>query len=159
MNAWKILTVFSLCAATGVEAQSLPRWQQSPEQIESAVNEVRAGADLTPPSWPNRARVAVGLSFDVDTELVWLEDGATQSPSTMSRGEYGARTGLPRVLALLEKHDIPATFFIPSMRMELHPEMVRMIQADPRHEFGFHSYAHENPLPTRSGWGRRSRRH
>jgi peptidoglycan/xylan/chitin deacetylase (PgdA/CDA1 family) len=124
----------------------LPRWQQSPEQIESAVNEVRAGADLTPPSWPHRARVAVGLSFDVDTELVWLEDGATQSPSTMSRGEYGARTGLPRVLALLEKHDIPATFFIPSMSMELHPEMVRMIQADPRHEFGFHSYAHENPL-------------
>ncbi|MDH4049331.1 MAG: polysaccharide deacetylase, partial [Gammaproteobacteria bacterium] len=96
--------------------------------------------------WPNFAHVAVGLSFDVDTELVWLEDTDMQSPSTMSRGEYGARTGLPRVLALLAKYDIPATFFIPSMSMELHPEMVRMIKTDPRHEFGFHSYAHENPL-------------
>ena len=88
----------------------------------------------------------MGLSFDVDTELVWLEDRDVQSPSTMSRGEYGARAGLPRVLALLSRHDIPATFFIPAMSMELHPAMVRLIKTDPRHEFGFHSYAHENPL-------------
>jgi peptidoglycan/xylan/chitin deacetylase (PgdA/CDA1 family) len=32
------------------------------------------------------------------------------------------------------------------MSMELHPEMVSSIKSDPRHEFGFHSYAHENPL-------------
>ncbi|MDH4314707.1 MAG: polysaccharide deacetylase [Gammaproteobacteria bacterium] len=146
MSALRILTLFGLCATACAEAQSLPRWQQSPEQIRSTASQVRAGADLTPQAWPNFARVAVGLSFDVDTELVWLEDTDMQSPSTMSRGEYGARTGLPRVLALLAKYDIPATFFIPSMSMELHPEMVRMIKTDPRHEFGFHSYAHENPL-------------
>jgi peptidoglycan/xylan/chitin deacetylase (PgdA/CDA1 family) len=32
------------------------------------------------------------------------------------------------------------------MSMELHPGIVPAIQADPRHEIGFHSYAHENPL-------------
>ncbi|MGH8221562.1 MAG: polysaccharide deacetylase family protein [Woeseiaceae bacterium] len=127
-------------------AADVPRWQQSPEELKAAVSGVRAGQDLTPASWPGGARVAVGLSFDVDTELVWLADGAPQSPSTMSRGEYGARAGLERVLALLEEHDMPATFFIPSMSMALHPEIVPMIGRDPRHEFGFHSYAHENPL-------------
>jgi peptidoglycan/xylan/chitin deacetylase (PgdA/CDA1 family) len=140
------LALLGLLAAGSAAAESLPRWQQSPQQLKDAVSRVRAGTDLTPASWPEGARVAVSLSFDVDTELVWLEEREIQSPSTMSRGEYGARVGLPRVLALLEVHDIPATFFIPAMSMELHPEIVPMIQADPRHEIGFHSYAHENPL-------------
>jgi peptidoglycan/xylan/chitin deacetylase (PgdA/CDA1 family) len=140
------VALLGLVAVFAAAAEPLPRWQQSPEQLKSAVSKVRAGADLTPELWPMGARVAVGLSFDVDTELVWLEERPIQSPSTMSRGEYGARAGLPRVLALLARHGIPATFFIPSMSMELHPEIVRMIQVDPRHEIGFHSYAHENPL-------------
>jgi peptidoglycan/xylan/chitin deacetylase (PgdA/CDA1 family) len=138
------LATLGLLVSPGVGAE--PLWQQTPAQLKAAVSQVRAGADLTPASWPDGARVAVGLSFDVDTELVWLADQETQSPSTLSRGEYGARTGLPRVLALLKKHDIPATFFVPSMSMELHPEIVPMIQQDPRREIGFHSYVHENPL-------------
>ena len=127
-------------------ADDVPRWQKSPEDIRRAVTGIRAGRDLTPDSWPGGARVAVALSFDVDTELVWLEDVDEESPSTMSRGEFGARVGLPRVLALLAKLDIPATFFVPAMSMELHPQIVPMIRADGRHEIGFHSYAHENPL-------------
>ncbi len=146
MTISRSLAMLALLAALVVKAEPVPRWQQSPEELKAAITRVRAGADLTPAAWPAGARVAVGLSFDVDTELVWLEDQDIQSPSTMSRGEYGARAGLPRVLALLRKHDIPATFFVPAMSMELHPEVVPMIQQDPRHEFGFHSYAHENPL-------------
>ena len=128
------------------QAQDTTRWQKTPEEIQQATARIRAGDDLTPSFWPDGARVAVGLSFDVDTELVWLEDITEESPSTMSRGEYGARTGLPRILALLAKHDVPASFFIPAMSMELHPEIVTMIRADKRHEFGFHSFAHENPM-------------
>ncbi|MDX1480643.1 MAG: polysaccharide deacetylase [Woeseiaceae bacterium] len=135
-----------LALPTGIPAEEVPRWQKAPDEIRCAVTGIRAGRDLTPPSWPGAARVAVALSFDVDTELVWLEDTDEESPSTMSRGEYGARIGLPRVLALLAKHDVPATFFVPAMSMELHPGIVPMIRADDRHEIGFHSYAHENPL-------------
>jgi len=47
---------------------------------------------------------------------------------------------------ILTKHDIPASFFIPAMTMELHPEVVETVKSDPRHEFGFHSFVHENPL-------------
>ena len=125
---------------------SAPLWQQSPEQIAALVNVVRAGQDLTPKSWPNSARVAVSFSFDVDTEPVWMGFQKQTSPSYMSRGEYGARAGMPRVIKLLEKHDITATFFIPAMSMLLHPEVVQTLRKHPRYEIGFHSYVHENPL-------------
>jgi len=49
-------------------------------------------------------------------------------------------------MALLEKHDIPASFFVPAVSMELHPEVVGSIKKNPRNEFGFHSYVLENPL-------------
>ena len=61
-------------------------------------------------------------------ETVWLGNPLTQSPSYMSRGEYGVRVGMRRVLNLLDKHDIPASFFIPAMSMELHPGLVGRIK-------------------------------
>jgi peptidoglycan-N-acetylglucosamine deacetylase len=123
-----------------------PIWTWTPEQIVKHVSIVRAGRDLTPKSWPGGAKVAVSLSFDFDTEPVWIGFQEQDSPSYMSRGEYGARAGMPRVLALLRKHDIPASFFIPAMSMELHPEVIKELVAEPRYEIGFHSYVHENPL-------------
>jgi len=121
-------------------------WQLSPEEIKAKVSKVRAGKDLTPKAWPNGNKVAVSLSFDVDTEPVWMGFQKQSSPSYMSRGEYGVRTGMPRVLALLEKHDITATFFIPAMTMEIHPQIMKTLIAEPKYEIGFHSYVHENPL-------------
>jgi peptidoglycan/xylan/chitin deacetylase (PgdA/CDA1 family) len=123
-----------------------PIWQWSPDEIKQLVNRVRAGKDLTPKSWPDGARVAVSLSFDIDTEPVWIGFQEQSSPSYMSRGEYGVRAGLPRVLKLLEKHDLPATFFIPAMTLELHPEVAPLLKDKPRYEIGFHSYVHENPM-------------
>jgi peptidoglycan-N-acetylglucosamine deacetylase len=128
------------------ENTETPLWQLSPEQIAAQVNVVRGGADLTPKSWPNGTKVAVSLSFDVDTEPVWMGFQKQTSPSYMSRGEYGARVGMPRVMKLLEKHEINATFFIPAVSMLLHPEIVREIRKHPTYEIGFHSYVHENPL-------------
>lgn len=147
MKIQSILAGLSLVLTTASShAGPVPTWQRSPSELKAAVSGVRAGADLTPDTWPQGARIAVGLSFDVDTELVWLSDGESQSPSTMSRGEYGARVGLRRILKLLASHGISATFFVPAMSMEIHPEIVPMIQENPRHEIGFHSYAHESPL-------------
>lgn len=121
-------------------------WQLSPEEIKAKVSKVRAGKDLTPKSWPNGNKVAVSFSFDVDTEPVWMGFQKQSSPSYMSRGEYGVRAGMPRVLDLLKKHDITATFFIPAMTMEIHPQIMKTLAAEPRYEIGFHSYVHENPL-------------
>jgi hypothetical protein len=133
-----LLTPFytAIAHGNGDPADERAIWEWSPEEIKKEVTRVRAGKDLTPESWPDNGRVAVSLSFDVDTEPVWMGFQEQSSPSYMSRGEYGARAGMPRVMKLLKKHDIPATFFIPAMSMELHPEIIPMIQENPRNEFG-----------------------
>jgi peptidoglycan-N-acetylglucosamine deacetylase len=110
------------------------------EQIRQAVGTARVGRKLTPKAWPNGARVAVCLSFDVDNELL---QRANPLPVPLSVGEYGATTSLPRILDLLDRHQVPATFFIPAMGVMLHPEMVPAIVARHRHEIGVHGWVHE----------------
>jgi peptidoglycan-N-acetylglucosamine deacetylase len=61
----------------------------------------------------------------------------------LSRGEYGAIDGLPRILRLLDKHQLPASFFIPAVSAALHPQMIADIQASGRHEIGVHGWIHE----------------
>ena len=120
-----------------------PATQWSSDQVKSIVSEVRAGRKLTPERWPNNARVAVCLSFDVDNETPTLSGGGT-APVDLSAGEFGAATGLPRILRLLDEYGIPASFFIPAVSAMLHPEMIEEIKKRPRHEIGVHGWIHEN---------------
>jgi peptidoglycan-N-acetylglucosamine deacetylase len=114
------------------------------EQVRQAVQLVRVGQKLIPKAWPNGARVAVCLSFDVDNELLWRN---SPLPVPLSQGEYGATTGLPRILDLLDRQQIPASFYIPAMSAALHPQMIQDIVRRSRHEIGVHGWMHEN-LPT-----------
>ena len=123
-------------------AQSPPPWTLTEAQFREIVGRVRAGQDLTPKSWPDGARVAVGLSFDLDNETGTLRDNGT-SPALFSQGEYGSRAGLPRVLALLDKHQIAASFFIPAVSALLHPDSMKAIVSAGRHEVGLHGWIHE----------------
>jgi peptidoglycan/xylan/chitin deacetylase (PgdA/CDA1 family) len=61
----------------------------------------------------------------------------------LSVGEYGATTSVPRILDVLDRHQVPATFFIPAMGVMLHPEMVPAIVSRGRHEIGVHGWIHE----------------
>jgi peptidoglycan-N-acetylglucosamine deacetylase len=112
----------------------------SEDQIRRAVGNARMGRKLTPKVWPNGARVAVCLTFDVDNELLQRNNPL---PVPLSVGEYGATTGLPRILDLLDRHQIPATFFVPAMTVMLHPEIVPEILKRKRHEIGVHGWIHE----------------
>lgn len=62
--------------------------------------------------WPGGADVAVTLSFDLDAETVWWDDPETMTGEAgpLSQGRYGPRVALPKILALLERHDLEATF-------------------------------------------------
>jgi peptidoglycan/xylan/chitin deacetylase (PgdA/CDA1 family) len=66
-------------------------------------------------------------------------------PVPLSEGEYGATTGLPRILSLLDREGVPATFFIPVLSAVLHPDMISEIQKSKRHEIGVHGWVHEEP--------------
>jgi peptidoglycan/xylan/chitin deacetylase (PgdA/CDA1 family) len=110
------------------------------DQIQQAVASVRAGRRLTPKVWPNGARVAVCLSFDVDNEALWRENPL---PVPLSEGEYGATSGLPRILTLLDQQQVSASFYIPAMSAMLHPQMIHDIMKAGRHEIGVHGWVHE----------------
>ena len=119
-----------------------PGWQWTMDSVTRAVNAVRAGRSLQPRAWPNGARVAVLLSFDVDNETIALRFGEPNA-GALSQGQYGSRQGLRRVVDLLDRHRIPATFFIPSVSLALAPEMAELIKRSGRHEFGVHGWIHE----------------
>jgi peptidoglycan/xylan/chitin deacetylase (PgdA/CDA1 family) len=129
-------------AAQGRGGQNQPGTTWTVAELRAAVGGARVGRKLTPKSWPNGARVAVCLSFDTDTEAPLLRDGNT-SLTAMSAAEYGAASGMARILAMLDKHAIPATFFMTGVDAMLHPEMVEAIQASGRHEIGVHGWIHE----------------
>ena len=116
-------------------------WRWPEERWRAIVNKVRAGRPLRPATWPQGAQVAVALSFDVDQETSTLRDGRT-SPALLAQGEYGSRAGLPRILKMLERHAIPASFYIPGVSALLHPDDVRRIAAA-GHEVGLHGWIHE----------------
>jgi peptidoglycan/xylan/chitin deacetylase (PgdA/CDA1 family) len=90
---------------------------------------------------PNRATVC--LSFDFDAISIWIGPYGATSPSMISRGEFGV-IGVERILRLLDRFGIPATFFVTGHTAETYPESVRAI-AQAGHEIGHHGYLHENP--------------
>jgi peptidoglycan-N-acetylglucosamine deacetylase len=125
------------------QSQEQPGTQWSQQEIFDAVAPARAGQKLTPGSWPGGARVAVCFSFDVDNESLSLSRGNV-APVALSAGEFGATTGLPRVLALLKRQGIPASFYIPAVSAMLHPKMIEMIREPGVHEIGVHGWIHES---------------
>lgn len=88
---------------------------------------------------------SVCLTFDCDAVSIWVSTFKQTSASPVSRGEYGIRVGLPRVLALLAKKSVKATFFVPGHTADSFPETIRRIQ-DEGHEIGSHGYCHESPV-------------
>jgi peptidoglycan/xylan/chitin deacetylase (PgdA/CDA1 family) len=117
-----------------------PSWSE--EQIRQAMSIARVGRRLTPKSWPNGAKIAVNIGFDADN--IGIGRGGGPLPVQASSGEYGAVDGTPRILALLDKHQLPATFFIPASSAILNPEMVDLIKKSGRHEIALHGWVHEN---------------
>ena len=139
-----LVALACLLVPAAADAQGPPPWEWSDEVVMEAVNQVRAGRDLNPASWPGGARVAVLLSFDVDNETVHgLRDGEV-SIGPLSEGQYGARRALPRVLSVLEDEDVPASFFFPAWSLKIAPEQADLIQsAGPDHEIAVHGWIHE----------------
>ncbi|AXV17592.1 polysaccharide deacetylase (plasmid) [Neorhizobium sp. SOG26] len=116
-------------------------WTWAEETWREKLLKARAGRCLKPASWKNGARMAVAVSFDSDHETFELRNGGI-SISRLSQGQYGARRGTPRILALLEKYCVPASFFMPAVSAMINPEEVKAVIAG-GHELGMHSWIHE----------------
>ena len=102
------------------------------------------GEGLRPGQWPKGARTGVLLSFDVDNESLTIADGV-EDAFTMAVNQFGGRRGLERILGVLNRHEVPATFFTPVMSLLLKPELIIAVQEAGIHEFAAHGWVHENP--------------
>lgn len=128
-------------------AAALPGIKSSEAAIKQAAGEVRAGRSLVPKTWPNGAKVAVCLSYDIDNESPLLARELAPLASPMSETEYGAKEGMPRILAMLDREKLPASFYVPAVSAMLAPDMVPAIMKSGRHEIALHGWIHES-LPT-----------
>lgn len=97
-------------------------------------------------SWPTGKIAAAAFTFDVDAEsaVLWGNEGVAARMSVMSHQAYGPLVGIPRILDLLDRHQIPSTFFVPGHTAHRYPEAVRAIVAA-GHEIAHHGYLHEQP--------------
>lgn len=84
----------------------------------------------------------VCLTFDFDAMSGFIARGLT-SPTPISRGEFGA-VAAARILDLLHRHRIRATWFIPGHTLETYPAVCAQI-VKAGHEIGHHGWTHVPP--------------
>ena len=86
-------------------------------------------------------RLTVALTFDHDS----LSDGIRRgdSPVKLSHAEFGHRVGVPRILELLAREGIPASWFVPGATLDLYPDDAEAILAG-GHELASHGWYHED---------------
>jgi peptidoglycan/xylan/chitin deacetylase (PgdA/CDA1 family) len=106
------------------------------------IGRVRAGRPLKPSSWPGGAKCAVALSFDCDHETYELGSGG-RAIGRLAWGEFGRRVGVPRILDVLSRRAVSASFFMPAVCSLIDPDETRRIVAE-GHEIGIHGWMHEN---------------
>ncbi|EEQ63043.1 polysaccharide deacetylase family protein [Helicobacter pullorum] len=90
--------------------------------------------------------ILVAYGVDIDAVAGWLGSyGGEDSPDDISRGLFAGEVGVPRLLNLFKKYNLPSTWFAPGHSIETFPEQMKMI-VDAGCEIGAHGYSHENPI-------------
>lgn len=95
--------------------------------------------------WPEGNQSAVVLSFDFDAESAFIHRSPETAAKTLDGLEerrFGPRTGVPRILALLQRYRLPATFFVPGYTVANHTEVAKWIR-DAGFEMACHGNVHE----------------
>lgn len=93
--------------------------------------------------YPNGKKIAIMMAFDLDAESLWEAHSEDINIMSAGRGSYGPLQGMPRILNLMDKHEIKATFFIPGITVERYPEVAKEIVRC-GHEIAYHGYTHES---------------
>lgn len=85
----------------------------------------------------------VMLTFDLDAETMWTsrDPKNAERPIVLSQGAYGWKVGTGRILDLLARYGIKATFFVPGLVIAQRPALIERIIAN-GHEIGHHSWSH-----------------
>src|SRR3990172_7376932 len=92
--------------------------------------------------WPEGKRLAVLIAFDYQSEVgkKVFPDG-TPNYGQITEASYGGRVVIWRLLDILDRQGIKATFNVCGMTAELYPESAKAI-VDRGHEIAGHTYDH-----------------
>lgn len=91
---------------------------------------------------PAGSQLAVSFGVDFDAHCLWMGTFGLESPSYLSRGEFGAEVGVPRLLDLFARHDLRTTWCTPAHTLQTFPaQCTRIVAAG--HEMAAHSCYHE----------------
>lgn len=96
-------------------------------------------------AWPQNKTCAAMISVNLDAEFfgkIYYPDVNVDEGDILRLGRTGIRFGLPKLLAVLERYGVKATFFIPGAVVKRYPEAVASIVAH-GHEIGCHGNNHE----------------
>ncbi|WP_115789039.1 polysaccharide deacetylase family protein [Arthrobacter silvisoli] len=95
------------------------------------------------PLWPHGARCAVVVTIDVDGDLPFLALDPAHRDRLKSRsvGQYGPDHGAGRLLRVLERLGVAASWFIPGAIAQQYPELVRSV-VHGGHELACHGMHH-----------------
>src|SRR4051794_35559148 len=97
-----------------------------------------------PIPWPDGARCAASVVFDVDVDsMMRLTYGArtAERVATLSWLQY-EQVSVPRIVRLFGGLGVKQTFFFPGYCMDTYPSMVERV-LEGGHEVGLHGYLHE----------------
>ena len=86
----------------------------------------------------------VCITFDFDAISGFVARGS-RTPTPVSRGEFGPRVAAPRLLALMKKHRIESSWYVPGHTIETFPDAVKSV-VDAGHEIGHHGWKHVSPV-------------
>lgn len=105
------------------------------------------GSDQAPVryEWPGAlsAGAVVSVDFDGPSPYLWASRGsAAPLLGELEQRRFGPRQGVWRILSMLDRLQLPATFYVPGAVVEAHTGAVRSI-ISAGHEVGLHGYMHE----------------
>ena len=93
--------------------------------------------------WPEGKRIAVLVLFDYQAEVEesFVFPDGTPHYGQITEASYGGRVGIWRLLDILDRHNIKATFNVCGITAERYPESARAI-VERGHEIAGHTYDH-----------------
>lgn len=103
---------------------------------------------LHPITWPNQARCAAAITFDIDADSLIRDarrDDGHMRLQAISMGQYGPTVAVPRILETYRRLGLKQSFFMPGWVMKKYPKTVESILSA-GHEIGHHSWRHEDPM-------------
>jgi peptidoglycan-N-acetylglucosamine deacetylase len=135
--------------ATNTSPNVLDGWTWHKDDFEKIFGRRTEGAFAR--NWPKGTRIVVLLTFDTQGDIdadvpgdysgKWPGYPDETNFCDLTMRLYDVTEGVPRILRLLARHEIQATFPLSGMTCDWYPEMAREI-ADAGHEIAVHGYHH-----------------